>query len=123
MRILVVDDQSTMRRIIVRMLNRLGHMDCLEASNGREALELLETAPVDVVITDWRMPGMDGLQLLQALRAKDATKRLPVLFITSNAEEDHVLAAIGAGAASYLVKPINIDRLKGKMDMIAASVS
>jgi len=115
MRILVVDDQATMRRIIVRMLKKLGHQDCYEAQNGADAVERLETLTVDVVISDCRMPSMDGIDLLHALRANESTKKLPVLMVTANADEANVLSALRAGATNYLVKPFTLDSLRDKM--------
>jgi two-component system, chemotaxis family, chemotaxis protein CheY len=115
MRVLIVDDQATMRRIIMQMLKKLGHEECYEAQNGADAVERLETLTVDVVISDCRMPTMDGIDLIHALRANESTKRLPVLIVTANADEANVLTALRAGATNYLVKPFTLDSLRDKM--------
>jgi two-component system chemotaxis response regulator CheY len=115
MRILIVDDQFTMRRVIVQMLKKLGHEDCFEAQNGADAVERLATLTVDAVITDCRMPLMDGIDLLHALRANESTKNLPVLIVTGNADEENVLTALRAGATNYLVKPFTLDSLRDKI--------
>jgi two-component system chemotaxis response regulator CheY len=115
MRILIVDDQFTMRRVILQMLKKLGHEDCFEAENGADAVERLETLSVDAVITDCRMPKMDGIDLTHALRAKEATKNLPILIVTGNADEANVRTAFRAGATNYLVKPFTLDSLREKI--------
>ena len=118
MRVLIVDDQATMRRIIVQMLKKLGHLECYEAQNGADAVERLETLTVDVVISDCRMPTMDGIDLIHALRANESTKTLPVLIVTANADEANVLTALRAGATNYLVKPFTLDSLRDKISTL-----
>jgi two-component system chemotaxis response regulator CheY len=115
MRFLIVDDSSTMRRIIINTLNKLGHKECHEAANGREGVERLATTPVDMIITDWNMPEMSGIDFIRAVRANDATKQLPVLMVTTNAAEDDIVEALKAGVNNYVVKPFTPDTIKEKI--------
>ena len=115
MRFLIVDDSSTMRRIIINTLKKLGHEECHEAGNGREGVERLATTPVDMVITDWNMPEMSGIDFIRAVRANEATKTLPVLMVTTNAAEDDIVEALKAGVNNYVVKPFTPDTIKEKI--------
>ena len=115
MRFLIVDDSSTMRRIIINTLNKLGYKECHEAANGREGVERLAATPVDMVITDWNMPEMSGIDFIRAVRANDATKALPVLMVTTNAAEDDIVEALKAGVNNYVVKPFTPDTIKEKI--------
>ncbi len=116
MRFLVVDDSSTMRRIIINTLNKLGHKECHEAGNGREGVEKLATTPVDMVITDWNMPEMSGIDFIRALRGAEATKKLPILMVTTNAAQDDIVEAMKAGVNNYVVKPFTPDTIKEKIE-------
>jgi two-component system chemotaxis response regulator CheY len=116
MRFLIVDDSSTMRRIIINTLNKLGHKECHEAGNGREGMERLASIPVDVVITDWNMPEMSGIDFIRAVRANAATRELPVLMVTTNAAEDDIVAALKAGVNNYVVKPFTPDTIREKIE-------
>jgi two-component system chemotaxis response regulator CheY len=115
MRFLIVDDSSTMRRIIINTLNKLGHKECHEASNGREAVDRLADTPVDMVITDWNMPEMSGVDFIRAVRSNEATRTLPVLMVTTNAAEDDIVEALQAGANNYVVKPFTPDTIRDKI--------
>ncbi len=115
MRFLVVDDSSTMRRIIINTLNTLGYKEFHEASNGREGVERLATTPVDMVITDWNMPEMSGVEFIKAVRANDATRQLPVLMVTTNAAQDDIVEALKAGVNNYVVKPFTPDTIREKI--------
>lgn len=115
MRILVVDDSSTMRRIIINTLNKLGYKECHEASNGREGVERLATTQVDMVITDWNMPEMSGVDFVKAIRAMPATASIPVLMVTTNAAKEDILYALEAGVNDYMVKPFTPDTLREKI--------
>ena len=115
MRFLIVDDSSTMRRIIINTLNKLGHTECHEAANGREGIDRLSTTPVDLVITDWNMPEMSGIEFVKAVRANDATKKLPVLMVTTNAAEDDIKEALRAGVNNSVDKPFTPDTIKDKI--------
>jgi two-component system, chemotaxis family, chemotaxis protein CheY len=116
MRFLVVDDSSTMRRIIINTLNKLGHTETHEAANGREGVERLAHTSVDMVITDWNMPEMSGIDFIRAVRANAATKQLPVLMVTTNAAEDDIVEALRAGVNNYVVKPFTPDTMKDKIE-------
>ncbi|MBN4054177.1 chemotaxis response regulator CheY [Nitrospira defluvii] len=120
-KILIVDDMSTMRRIIKNALRQLGFTNLEEAEDGQQALNQVKQCPVDLIITDWNMPNMDGLDLLKAIREDPNTKEIPVLMVTAQAEQKHVLEAIQAGATNYIVKPFTADTLKGKIDKIFAN--
>ncbi len=117
-RILIVDDFSTMRRIIRNILKQLGFENVEEAENGSDAYEKLDGNKYDFVITDWNMPVMDGMGLLKKIRTDPAMKTLPVLMVTAEAEKDKVVAAIQAGVNNYIVKPFTADVLQEKMDKI-----
>ena len=120
MRILVVDDSSTMRRIIINTLTKLGHTEILEAGNGREGLDRLANAEVDVVITDWNMPEMSGIEFIRNIRASDKLKNLPVLMVTTNAAKDDIVEALRAGVNNYVVKPFTPETIKEKIEAILA---
>lgn len=118
MRFLVVDDSSTMRRIIINTLNKLGHKECHEAANGREGVERLATVQVDMVITDWNMPEMSGIEFIKALRSSETTKGLPVLMVTTNAAQDDIVQALHAGVNNYVVKPFTPDTIREKIEAV-----
>lgn len=118
MKILCVDDFSTMRRIVKNILKQLGFENVEEAENGAEAYEKLKGGGFGFLVTDWNMPVMDGLGLLKKLRADPELKDLPVLMVTAEAEKDKVVAAIQAGVNNYIVKPFTAETLKEKMDKI-----
>ena len=118
MKILTVDDFSTMRRIIRNMLRQLGYTNIVEAEDGAEALSLLQREKVDFVISDWNMPNMSGLDLLKAIRADENLKPLPVLLVTAEALKENVVEALKAGVNNYVVKPFTAETLKGKIDAI-----
>ncbi len=120
MSILVVDDFSTMRRIISNVLRQLGFDNIIEADDGSRALEILEAEKVDFVITDWNMPQMSGLDLLKALRAseKQELKDMPVLMVTAEALQDNIIAAAKAGVNNYIIKPFDAQTLSEKINKI-----
>ena len=118
MKILTVDDFSTMRRIIRNMLRQLGYSNIVEAEDGTVALSLLKREKVDFVISDWNMPNMSGLDLLKAIRADAHLKPLPVLLVTAEALKENVVEALKAGVNNYVVKPFTAETLKGKIDAI-----
>ncbi len=120
MNILVVDDFSTMRRIITNVLRQLGFDNIVEAEDGAKALQILEGEQVDFVITDWNMPQMSGLDLLKALRAseKQDLKDMPVLMVTAEALQDNIIAAAKAGVNNYIIKPFDAQTLSEKIEKI-----
>ena len=117
-RFLVVDDFSTMRRIVRNLLKELGFANVDEAEDGAVALQKLKSAPYDFVVTDWNMPNMDGLTLLQNIRATPSLKHLPVLMITAEAKKENIIAAAQAGASGYIVKPFTAATLSEKLEKI-----
>lgn len=115
MKILIVDDFSTMRRIIRNILKQIGFSNVEEAEDGDVALEKLREGSFDFVITDWNMPNMTGLDLLKNIRADEALKDIPVLIVTAEAEKENVVQAAQAGVNDYIVKPFTADVLKAKI--------
>jgi two-component system chemotaxis response regulator CheY len=115
---LVVDDFSTMRRIVRNLLKELGYTNVDEAEDGVVALQKLQGGGFDFVVTDWNMPNMDGLTLLQSVRADPALKALPVLMITAEAKKENIIAAAQAGASGYIVKPFTAGTLNEKLAKI-----
>ncbi|MBU2977981.1 chemotaxis response regulator CheY [Alteromonas sp. C1M14] len=118
MKILVVDDFSTMRRIIKNLLKDLGFSNIQEADDGSTALPMLQQGDFDFVVTDWNMPGMQGIDLLRAIRADDKLKHLPVLMVTAEAKKEQIVAAAQAGVNGYVVKPFTAATLKEKLEKI-----
>ena len=117
-KILVVDDFSTMRRILRNLLKELGYLNVDEAEDGNSALVKLRRDPFDFLITDWNMAGMDGLQLLKEVRTDPALCKLPVLMVTAEAKRENIIAAAQAGASGYIVKPFTAATLDEKMGKI-----
>ena len=118
MRVLLIDNSSAMRRIIAGALKRMGHHDIVEAANGREGLEQVSASGIDLAITDWTMPEMDGIEFTRAVRAMDTTRDLPVLMVTTNATRDHIVEAVNAGVSGYVVKPFTPYTLRQKIEML-----
>lgn len=122
MRVLVVAASSTMRRIVSNTLGKMGHADILEATSGSDGLERVTDGSVDLVITDWSLPGMSGIEFVRLLRTVESGTRLPVLMITGNVTQDNILAAVRAGVDEYVVKPFSLQTLKDKIDAVLAKV-
>ena len=118
MKILIVDDFSTMRRIIKNLLRDLGFTNTVEADDGTTALPILQTGTIDFLVTDWNMPGMTGIELLRAVRADEKLKTIPVLMVTAEAKRDQIIAAAQAGVNGYVVKPFTAVALKEKIEKI-----
>ena len=121
LRFLVVDDFSTMRRIVKNFLNDLGYNNVQEADDGNTALPILKTGNVDFLITDWNMPGMPGLDLLKAVRGDPALAKLPVLLLTAEAKREQIVEAAQAGVNGYVVKPFTAQTLKEKIEKILST--
>ena len=121
LRFLVVDDFSTMRRIVKGLLNELGYTDITEADDGNTALPLLKNGSFEFLITDWNMPGMPGLDLLKAVRADAKLGKMPVLMLTAEAKREQIIEAAQAGVSGYVIKPFTAATLKEKIDKILAS--
>ncbi|NQU43489.1 chemotaxis protein CheY [bacterium] len=118
MKILVVDDFVTMRRIIRNILRQLGYEDVDEAENGEAAFSKIKVGQYDFLITDWNMPTMSGLDLVKAVRANEDTKQLPILMVTAEALKQNIIDAVKAGVNNYVVKPFTPEVLKEKIDKI-----
>jgi two-component system chemotaxis response regulator CheY len=117
---LIVDDFSTMRRIVRNLLKELGYTNADEAEDGVVALQKLESSPSEFnfVVSDWNMPNMDGLTLLQKIRSSPHLKHLPVLMITAEAKKENIIAAAQSGASGYIVKPFTAATLAEKLEKI-----
>ena len=121
MKFLVVDDFSTMRRIVKNCLQELGYTDITEADDGNTALPLLKSGAFEFLITDWNMPGMAGLDLLKAVRGDAKLAKLPVLMLTAEAKREQIIEAAQAGVSGYVIKPFTAVTLKEKIDKILAA--
>jgi len=122
MKILIVDDFSTMRRIIKNLLRDLGFTNTQEADDGLTALPMLKSGDFDFLVTDWNMPGMTGIDLLKAVRADEKLSATPVLMVTAEAKRDQIIEAAQAGVNGYVVKPFTAQALKEKIDKIFVRV-
>jgi two-component system chemotaxis response regulator CheY len=118
MQILVVDDFSTMRRIIKNQLRELGFTNIREAEDGAAAFKVLESTKIDFVVTDWNMPVVTGLDLLKKIRADDRFKQLPVLMVTAEAKREQIIEAAQSGVNGYVVKPFTPKTLQEKIEKI-----
>jgi two-component system chemotaxis response regulator CheY len=120
MKVLVVDDMSTMRRIVRNILKQLGVGNVVEAENGSDALSKLKADKFDFVVSDWNMPVMAGIELLRKIRADEQLKHIPVLMVTAEAQKENLVEAIQAGVSNYVVKPFTAEIIKQKLDKIFA---
>ncbi len=118
MKILTVDDSSTMRRIIINTLSRIGYTDVVEATDGKDGLEKLGENSIDLIITDWNMPEMDGLEFVKTIRGSDEYKSIPILMVTTNAAKEDIIEALQSGVNNYVVKPFTPDTLKEKIESL-----
>jgi two-component system chemotaxis response regulator CheY len=119
-RFLVVDDFSTMRRMVRGVLHELGYDNVTEAEDGASALPILKQGCIDFLVTDWNMPGMQGLELLKAVRSDPKLAKLPVLLVTAEAKRDQIVEAAQAGVNGYVLKPFTAQTLKSKIEKILA---
>lgn len=117
-KILIVDDFSTMRRIIKNLLRDLGFTNTAEADDGVTALPMLQSGNFELLVTDWNMPGMQGIDLLRAVRADPKLASLPVLMVTAEQKKEQIIEAAKAGVNGYIVKPFTADTLKEKLEKI-----
>jgi len=118
MRILVVDDMSTMRRIVKNILKQLGFSNMEEAENGQEGLQKLRSETYGFVVSDWNMPVMTGIDMLRAIRADEKLKHIPVLMVTAEAQKENLVEAIQAGVSNYIVKPFTAETMQEKLNKI-----
>lgn len=123
LKFLIVDDFSTMRRIVKNLLHDLGYSNVTEADDGKTALPMLQAGNFDFLITDWNMPGMPGIELLKAVRADARLARLPVLMLTAEAKREQIIEAAQAGVNGYVIKPFTAATLKEKLDKIFATLA
>lgn len=116
-RILTIDDSTTMRRIIINTLGRIGYKDVVQADNGKSGLAKLEEGGVELIITDWNMPEMDGLEFVKNVKA-GPYKDVPILMVTTNAAKEDIVQALQAGVNNYVVKPFTPETLKEKIELL-----
>ncbi len=118
MKILVVDDFAAMRRILKNVFTQIGFTNIIEADDGTTALDVLKDNKVDLIVSDWTMPKMNGLDLLKTVRSNESTKDTPFLMVTASSQKDDVLEAVQAGVSNYIVKPFTADTVKEKLGKI-----
>ena len=118
MKILVVDDMSTMRRIVKNILKQLGFNNLEEAENGQDALTKLKADNYGFVVSDWNMPVMMGIDMLRAIRADDQLKKIPVSMVTAEAQKENLIEAVQAGVSNYIVKPFTAETMQEKISKI-----
>jgi len=117
-KVLIVDDFATMRRILKNILKQIGFKNLVEADDGTSAWEILQGQTIDLIISDWNMPKMTGLELLKKLRASDQYKRTPFLMVTAEAQKQNVIEAVQAGVSNYVVKPFTAEAISDKLEKI-----
>ncbi|MHB8108437.1 MAG: response regulator [Syntrophorhabdaceae bacterium] len=120
MKVLVVDDFATMRKIIKNVLKQISIENVLEAENGKHALNILGGDTVDLIISDWIMPEMTGIEFLKACKADDNIKKIPFIMVTAEAQKDNIMEAIKSGVDNYIVKPFTPDKLREAIDKAKA---
>lgn len=118
MRVLVVDDFSTMRRIIKNILRQLGFNNVVEADDGTTAWEVINKEKIDFIVSDWNMPQMTGIELLRKVRASEEYGELPFLMVTAEAQQENIIEAVQAKVSNYIVKPFTAETMKQKIDKI-----
>lgn len=118
MKVLVVDDFATMRRIVKNVLKQIGFTEIVEADDGSTALEVLQQTKIDLIVSDWNMPKVTGLDLLKTVRSDESLKATPFLMVTAEAQKDNVVQAVQAGVSNYVVKPFTPEALKEKLERI-----
>lgn len=120
MKVLVVDDFATMRKIVRNILKQIGFTNIVEADDGANALSIIKEDKIDFVVTDWNMPNMTGLELLKNIRAQENAKNLPVLMVTAEGLAENVVDAVKAGVDNYIVKPFTAETIQAKIEQIFA---
>lgn len=121
-KVLVVDDMSTMRRIVKNVLRQIGFLNIVEAENGQEALTKLKAGGFGLVVSDWNMPVMQGIELLRAVRGDTELKTIPFLMVTAEGQKENLIEAVQAGVSNYVVKPFTAEVLQGKLEKIFTNV-
>jgi two-component system, chemotaxis family, chemotaxis protein CheY len=122
MKVLVVDDFATMRKIVKNVLRQISIENVVEAENGKHALTVLQTEPVDLIISDWMMPEMTGIEFLKVCKGDEEKKKIPFIMVTAEGQKDSVMEAIKSGVDNYIVKPFTPDKLKDAIDKARARV-
>jgi len=117
-KVLVVDDFATMRRIVKDVLKQIGFNNTVEAGDGSAALDILKKEKVDLIVSDWNMPKMTGLDLLKAVRANDDLKGIPFIMVTAEGQKDNVIEAVKAGVSNYIVKPFTPETFGEKLEKV-----
>lgn len=120
MRVLVVDDFATMRKIVKNVLKQINIENVVEAENGKHALNVLKSEDVDLIISDWMMPEMTGIEFLKVCKEDDEKKKIPFIMVTAEGQKDSVMEAIKSGVDNYIVKPFTPDKLKEAIDRARA---
>jgi len=118
MKVLIVDDFATMRRIVKNILRQLGFTNISEADDGKTALQALKKEKFDLILSDWNMPEMPGIELLKAVRADDELKDIPFLMVTAEAEKGNIVEAVKLGVSNYIVKPFTAETMSEKLGKI-----
>ena len=118
MKILFVDDFATMRRIVRNVLRQIGFTNMVEADNGKNALKILKKENIDLILCDWNMPEMPGIDLLKTLRSENELKSIPFVMVTAEAQKDNIIEAVKAGVNSYIVKPFTAETVSEKLNII-----
>jgi two-component system chemotaxis response regulator CheY len=121
MNVLIVDDFATMRRILKNIMKQIGFSNITEAENGKNALKVLKSEPIDLVLCDWNMPEMAGIDLLNAVRGDDQLKAMPFVMVTAEAQKENILEAVKAGVSSYIVKPFTAETVEEKLKKVFSS--
>jgi len=121
MEVLIVDDFATMRRILKNILTQIGFSNIYEADDGKSALNLIKNQKIDLIMCDWNMPVMTGLDLLNAVRGDDALKAIPFVMVTAEAQKENIIQAVQAGVNNYVVKPFTTETITQKLEKVFAS--
>jgi len=121
MNVLIVDDFATMRRILKNIMKQIGFSKIAEAENGKNALKMLKSDAIDLVLCDWNMPEMAGIDLLNAVRGDDQLKTTPFVMVTAEAQKENILEAVKAGVSSYIVKPFTAETVEEKLKKVFSS--
>ena len=121
MKVLIVDDFATMRRILKNIMKQIGFSDITEADNGKNALKALKSDKIDLVLCDWNMPEMAGIDVLNSVRADNDLKDTPFIMVTAEAQKENILEAVKAGVSSYIVKPFTAETVEEKLQKVFAA--
>ena len=121
MKVLIVDDFATMRRILKNIMKQIGFSDITEADNGKNALKILKSQEIDLILCDWNMPEMAGIEVLNTVRGDDELKNTPFIMVTAEAQKENILEAVKAGVSSYVVKPFTAETVEQKLKKVFSS--